>query len=457
MSTEAHWQRAVLLFQQQRWDHAIHELRGVLAQEPDHAFAHALLAQALAQTDALDEALREAHAAIGLAPDADFTHYSLAVVHQARDELPPAAEAVLRAIELDPDDANSRAMLAQIRMRQRRWADALAAADEGLALDAEHTDCLNLRSLALTKLGRGAEATDTVDASLAHDPDNPYTHQARGFALLQQGDAHGALHHFQEALRRDPSLDGARAGLVEALKARNPLYRLVLGWFLWLDRFSNARRLQIAFGLWLLARFGAEGLEQANLPLAATVVRFSWLGFVLLTACTVPLFNLLLLLHPIGRHALERTARYDALLLGACLVVGLGVGLHAWLMPAIWSYLGWIFWLVFLLPVASIGLFHPGWGRRTMQGFCAGCLVFWLWWCIQIESAPPAEPASPPAPQAPAQGEWNSSGSVASPQQIAHWKRLAGQHNDLVLAIVLSTWFVLLAPKGRPRRRRAGS
>ena len=67
--------------------------------------------------------------------------------------------------------------------------------------------------------------------SLAHDPENPYTHQARGFALLQQGDAKGALVHFQEALRRDPQSRGARAGLVEALKAQNPLYRVVLAWF----------------------------------------------------------------------------------------------------------------------------------------------------------------------------------------------------------------------------------
>ena len=456
MPTEALWQRAVLLFQQQRWDHAIHELRGLLAQEPDHAFAHALLAQALAQTDALDEALAEARAAVGLAPDTDFTHYSLAVVHHAREEWEPAATAVAQAIELDPDDADARAMLAQIRMRQRRWADALAAADGGLALDAEHTDCLNLRALALTKLGRGNEATDTVDASLARDPDNPFTHQARGFALLQQGDAKGSLHHFQAALRRDPSLDGARAGLVEALKARNPLYRLMLGWFLWLDRFSGPRQLQITVGLWLAARFGADAIERAGAPDAAQVVRFAWLGFVLLTACTVPLFNLLLLLHPIGRHALERRARYDALLLGTCVAIGLGVGMHAWLTPSLWSYVGWFFWLVFVMPVAGIGLFHPGWGRRTVQVFCAGCLIFWVWWCFQIESLPPADPVPPAATPTPTEGQWRSSGNVANPQQIAHWQRLVGQHNTLVLAVALSTWFVLLAPKGRARRRRAG-
>lgn len=45
-------------------------------------------------------------------------------------------------------------------------------------------------------------------------------------------------------------------------------------------------------------------------------VSYNCLGFVLLTMCAVPIFNLLML-HPIGRHAIERTARNHALLLGS--------------------------------------------------------------------------------------------------------------------------------------------
>jgi Tfp pilus assembly protein PilF len=448
MQPEAMWQRAILLFQQQRWELAIRELRGLLGQAPDHAPAHALLAQALARTDALDDALAAARRAVGLDPELDFAHGALAAVHWQRRELEPAAEAIRRAIDLDPDDVGHRSTLAQIRISQHRWADALAAADDGLAIDPTDTDCLNLRSLALTKLGRGAEATDSVDASLARDPDNPYTHQTRGYALLHAGDAKGALHHFQEALRRDPDLAGARAGLVEALKARNPLYRVVLRWFLWLDRFSGPRQVQIMIGLWLAARFGSEAIEQAGHATAAMVVRFSWIGFVLFTACAVPLFNLLLLLHPIGRHALERRARLDAILLGACATVGLGVGLLAWLAPATWSSDSWLFWLVFLLPVAGIGAFHAGWARTTLQVFCVACVVFWLWWSVRIEWLVADTLAAIPT---------GTSRQVAE-RDYAHLLQPLRDHADLLVrliqATVWSTWFVLLAPKGTPRRRK---
>ena len=447
MQTDARWQRAALLFDQQRWDLAVRELHALLAESPGHAHAHALLAQALARGDTLDEALAAARQAIALAPDADFAHGALAFVHWQRDELDDALAANARAIDLDPADAHHRVIRAQLLLLQRRWRDALAAADAGLALDPQHTDCLNLRALALMRLGRAAEATDTVDASLAREPDNPYTHQARGFALLHRGDARGALHHFQEALRRDPTLDGARMGLVEALKARNPLYRVVLAWFLWLERFAGPRQVAILIGVWFASRLASRSLAAAGHETAATVVSFSWLGFVLLTACAVPIFNLLLLLHPLGRHALERTARNDALLLGGTVLVLAAVALHAWLGDAAWSRRGWVFWLVFLLPVAGLGVFGPGWGRRVLQAFCVAAIAVWVWWCVRLEHLVADAVARAPA----------SVRADRAEQELAPLLAPVREHSallgSLVLAVALSTWFVLLAPKGRRRRR----
>lgn len=446
MRPDAIWQRALLLFQQERWQQSIQELRGLLAVEPDHVAAHALLAIALAQTDALDEARAEAQQAVGLDPELDFAHRALAVVLFHREEHEAAAAAIRRAIELDPDDADHHGMLAQIRCAQRRWHDALTAADEGLALDPHDVECLNLRSLALTKLGRGAEATDTVDAALAKDPDNPYTHQARAWALLHRGDSKGAIHHFQEALRRDPTLDGARAGLVEALKARNPIYRVVLSWFLWLDRHSQGKQFAILIGAWLIARYGSRALRDAGHETAATVVGLSWLGLVLLTACAVPLFNLLLLLHPLGRHALERRARNDALLLGATLAAGSSVALYGWLGEAFWPRTGWLFWLVFLLPISGLGLFQPGWGRRVLQAFCVAVLGCWVWWCVRLErlvAAGLAREASLPA----------ADQDRGLAPLLVELKDHMALHSHLILACALSTWFVLLAPKGKARRR----
>ena len=455
MHPEAAWQRAILLFQQQRHDLAAQELRGLLAQVPDHAPAHALLAQALLRTDQADEALDSAKRAVGLDPELDFAYGALAVVHWHRNEHEAAAAAIARAIELDPDDVHHRSTLAQVRIAQRRWDDALAAADDGLALDPQDTDCLNLRTLALARLGRGAEAAHSADASLARDPDNPYSHHTRGVMLLHQGDAKGALHHFQETLRRDPNHDGARAGLVEALKARNPLYRLVLRWFLWLERFSGGRQVAIVVGLYLGSRIAGDSLESAGQPTAATVVRFSWLGFVLLTSCAVPIFNLMLLLHPIGRHALERRARNDAGWLGGCVVVLVAVGGMAWFGSVfgelVWAQVGWWFWLVFLLPVSGLGLFHPGPSRIALQTFCVAAVGVWTWWCVRFQSLFDAAIASA-----------KTTGTAESAKELLRTAMAPvlehrGHFTTLLLVTALSTWFVMLAPKGVPQRRKGAA
>src|SRR6185295_5916341 len=69
-----------------------------------------------------------------------------------------------------------------------------------------------------------------------------------GWALLHAGDAKRALEHFREALRLDPELEFARAGVVEALKARNPIYRVMLLYFLWMARLSGRTRWGIILG-----------------------------------------------------------------------------------------------------------------------------------------------------------------------------------------------------------------
>lgn len=80
-------QRALLLYEQQRFPAAEEELRQSLAIEPDDGFAHALLSLCLARRPALEEATKEAQQAIHLAPDFPLAHYALASVFHDRNRL----------------------------------------------------------------------------------------------------------------------------------------------------------------------------------------------------------------------------------------------------------------------------------------------------------------------------------------------------------------------------------
>jgi hypothetical protein len=80
------------------------------------------------------------------------------------------------------------------------------------------------------KLGKTGEFFEAIEMALREEPNNAYTHASYGWGLLENGERKKSLEHFKEALRNNPNLDYARSGMVEALKAANPVYRLLL-WY----------------------------------------------------------------------------------------------------------------------------------------------------------------------------------------------------------------------------------
>jgi tetratricopeptide (TPR) repeat protein len=303
-------QRALLLFEQNRYEMAEAELRQVLVMDPHDPYAHAILALCLAHRDQVNEATEEARQAIHVAPDFAFAHYALAWTLHQRHRGSEALAAVREAVRLDPENADYHALEAQVHLDAKHWPEALAAAERGLQLDSEHVSCTNLRAIALVKLGRKAEAGATIDAALRRNPDNAITHANQGWACLEQSEPRKALEHFREALRLDPGNEWARAGLVEALKARNVIYGMMLRYFLWMSKLPTGVQFGVVIGGVLLNRMlGAAATANPALAPLVLPIRILYLTLVLLTWTADPLFNLLLRLNKFGRLALTDEQR----------------------------------------------------------------------------------------------------------------------------------------------------
>jgi len=368
VSQTPHLQRALVLQAQGRHDLAEKELRQHLAEVPKDGFTHALLALSLVELDRLNEAEAAAREGIGLAPDIAFAHYAMARVMSSRNREDAAAVAIHEAIRLEPADADYHGMLAAIEFDCRHWQPALDAAENGLQFDPEHVNCNNLRAMALVKLGRKAEAGATIDSTLARDPDNAVSHANKGWTLLEQGQRKEAMGHFRESLRLDPTSDWARAGLVEAIKAGNPIYALMLKYFLWMAKLSTRAQ----WGILLGGYFGNRILGQMSRSNPAwspwiDPIRVLYVAFALLTWLAHPLFNLMLFLHPQGRHALSKDQRGQASWIG--LILGLALAI-----VAVWAFRGKQseFLLAALIvgllaiPTMSIFVCAEGWPRVTM-------------------------------------------------------------------------------------------
>lgn len=318
--------RAQVLIEHGRLDQAEQELHRTLAAEPDDPFVHALISVCQREQKKLDEALQSAQRAVGCGPDVSFAHEALADAYLAKRRYEPAMAAIREAIRLQPGDPDCWATLSAIHFGRREWKEALQAAERGLTFDAEDLSCVNLRAMALVALGRKDEADQTVGFALKKGAENAVSHANAGWTALHRGEHHKAMERFREALRLQPDLDWARQGLLEAIKARNPVYRILLSYFLWTTRLGRA-------GAWatvILSYVGFRALRSAalNFPqarpvliplvaLAALAILLTWIGS--------PFFNLLLRFSRFGRYVLSDRERAATNWLAGLLLLAAGI------------------------------------------------------------------------------------------------------------------------------------
>jgi tetratricopeptide (TPR) repeat protein len=422
-----HRERGLLLFQQSRFDLAEKELRQALLDEPNDAVAHGLLAMCLSERKEFAAATEEARSAVGAEPDNPFTHFAMAHVLYDRDRLDEAARAVGEAIRLDHESAPYFSLLAAIRCDQKQWQEGLDAAGKGLEIDPEHVGCANLRGMALINLGRKAEAGSAIEGVLAQDPNNAFAHSTKGWALLEGGDRLKAVEHFKEALRIDPELRPARAGIVEALKAKNVVYAVLLRYFLWMSRLGTGAQWGLIIGGIIAVRV-LRRLARNEPALAPWIwpVLILYFTFVVLTWIADPLFNLLLRLDPLGRHALSREQVTAANWVGGTLLAAAGAAVAALVLGKPEALVSAAGLGLLAIPVAGTFQCEAGWPRTAMALLTAilGLL------CLASLAAYIASPSGNPGAATTARG-------------------LAGVG---ITGILLSTWVALALSAARPKK-----
>jgi lipoprotein NlpI len=305
-----------------RTDLAERELRTALAQHPDDGAAHTLLSLCLTNEGRHDHALEASTAALRLLPDNSFVWRVRSVVFLNLGRAGDAEAAAQRAIGIDPDHAHAFIARGQARLLAGRRLEALADFDIALSLDPENAFAHDIRARTLTLVGRNEAAADAAAEALRLAPASPTAHAARAWQLLHAGDRDGARDEFRESLRLDPESNWARLGLVEALKARNPVYRFLLRGLL---RMGRMGRRQAWIVIALLAAARVAGIATVDHGGAGTyvlaAVALTFLGFVVAAAAR-PLFNAVLRWTPDGRDLLTAAEHRESMLVAACVFAG---------------------------------------------------------------------------------------------------------------------------------------
>jgi len=327
MSEDNRLSKVEILIQQKKFTEAEKILSDLLGEDSNNIHFLSLLAEVNLQLDKFDNANSIIENAIGLSPDSHYLFYVKSRIAIQQDNLSEAEKCINQAIELDPYDADYFALLANIKLGRKQYSEALEIANRALEIDAENLLALNTRSTALNKLNRSEESFETIEGALREDPNNAYTHANFGWGLLEKGDHKKALEHFKESLTNDPNFEYAQSGMLEALKATNPVYRLFLKYSFWMSNLTAKYQWGVIIGFYLGFRAlktvagNNEALQPYLIPLiiALALIAFS-------TWIIAPISNLFLRFNKYGQLLLDKkkklSSNYVAFSLGA-FVVGL--------------------------------------------------------------------------------------------------------------------------------------
>jgi len=302
-----------ILIQQEKYLEAENILKGMLAQDYNNILVLALTAEVKLQQDEYEDADTIVDTAIGLAPDAGDLYYLKSRIAMARNKFGEAEQLIKRAIEINAFDADYFSILASINLGRKNYNVALENANFALEIDAENITALNVRSAALIKLDRKEESYQTIEGALREDPNNPYTHANYGWGLLEKGDHEKSLAHFKESLSIDPNNQSAQAGMVEALKAKNPIYRLFLKYMFFMNKLTAKYQWGVIIGFYVGFRIlrviakNNEALQPYLIPLlvALAIIAFS-------TWILGPVSNLFLRFNKYGQLLLDKEEKMSS-------------------------------------------------------------------------------------------------------------------------------------------------
>jgi len=376
---------AALVFAQQGdWRRVVPAARQAITADPENATAHALLALGLSH---LEEggAVEAGRRAVALEPELSFAQYAFGWALLESGEVDAAERAAREALRLSPD-GDEHALLAQVHLKRRKWKEAVETAERGLQTSPEHPGCANVRAVALANLGRSEEAMAGVQDMLAIDPDDAYAHANRGWLLLRQARPDEAMLSFQAALRLDPTLEWARLGMIEAMKARNLAYRLVLRYSFWAGSLSGRAQWFLIIGAYMASRVVRNTLREnpALWPVLGPLLGL-YIVFVFGSWIADPLSNLILRLHPIGRMALNRVETIASNIVGVCLLSAIVAGLAFMATGAVPAIVIALVCGLMLVPIGAAVNAH---GTNAFKALASGAGLLGLIGLTAIVAAP---------------------------------------------------------------------
>jgi predicted Zn-dependent protease len=268
-------------------------LRAVLAEDPDEALAHAMLAGCLLDGRRIHAALHEVGIALAIAPDlylAQLLRGQILAAHRRFDE----AEAHLaQLVQSDPQDASLYRALADRQVLRGESGNDARRALLAKALELDPSSPATLSDCAHFHLTRREieDAALMATRALEANPEHLAALYTMGEVKLAQGDADDARQHAALVLSQNAEHRGALTLLAKIKASRSPLLGTWWRFVSWVGLGGEGRAIIILALMYVGYRFTSLTLELEGYVNAYSILNIAWLGFVIYCLVAPVLFR----------------------------------------------------------------------------------------------------------------------------------------------------------------------
>ncbi|MDB6163995.1 MAG: adenylate cyclase [Xanthomonadaceae bacterium] len=203
-----------------RGDHAqaLAAASHAVAERPDNAQAHRLLAVAQQAAGEHDQALASMDRAIALAPDDAQVHFERAGLLLGARELDAAQAALARSIGLDPNLFGAYVLQAQLALGRGDLDEADRLRRLAVRVVPEHPQLSAIEGMLALRRNEPARAQIILATALQRYPDDAQVAYALGFAYMAQGHLAFAEQVFRNVLARHPDARNLHALIADLLR-----------------------------------------------------------------------------------------------------------------------------------------------------------------------------------------------------------------------------------------------
>jgi tetratricopeptide (TPR) repeat protein len=222
----AHFGLGVALMDSGRMDEATAQYRQVLSLQPDHPEANMNLGVLCLHRGRFEEATNYFARTLQVLPQYGKAHRNMGNALHELKCFTEASNHYAQALLIDPNDPLTHRHYARTLVALGDFTGALAHSQQAIRFNTNDSLAYIMEGEALTGLGRSDEALNCYVTALTFDSANAQAHYDLGLEWLKRNNFDQALEEFNEVLRLDQDLDGARS---EVALARQGKARAAVG------------------------------------------------------------------------------------------------------------------------------------------------------------------------------------------------------------------------------------